>query len=74
MIRSSFSRTCVHQVRAFSSRALTATPTPMYAPTLVATRDDEGGPGGRSSNADLKVAVFGANGFLGRHVAHFLGT
>lgn len=37
-------------------------------------RDDEAGPGGRASNAGVKVAVFGAGGFLGRYVCCDLGT
>jgi len=37
-------------------------------------RDSETGPGGRGSDAGLKVAVFGASGFLGRYVCSHLGT
>jgi len=37
-------------------------------------REDEAGPGGRASNAGVKVAVFGAGGFLGRYVCCDLGT
>jgi len=36
-------------------------------------RPDAAGPGGRSSNAGIKVAVFGAGGFLGRYVCSNLG-
>lgn len=45
----------------------------IYAPTLTERRAGEAGPGGRQSEAGLRVAVFGANGFLGRHVCHELG-
>lgn len=37
-------------------------------------RVNETGPGGRGSDAGLKVAVFGASGFLGRYVCCHLGT
>ena len=42
-------------------------------PTLTERRPGEGGPGGRQSEAGLRVAVFGASGFLGKHVCHELG-
>jgi len=35
---------------------------------VIEKRDTEAGPGGRNSNAGVKVAVFGATGFLGRYV------
>lgn len=44
-----------------------------YSPTLVEKRVGEAGPGGRSSEAALKVAVFGASGFLGNAVCAELG-
>ena len=33
----------------------------------------EEGAGGRSSVAGVKVAIFGATGFLGKHLCHQLG-
>jgi hypothetical protein len=47
---------------------------PIYVPTLTERRIGEAGTGGRQSEAGLRVAVFGANGFLGRHFCHELGT
>lgn len=46
----------------------------VYAPTLTERRPGEAGPGGRSSEAALKVALFGASGFLGKYVSAELGT
>ena len=43
-------------------------------PRVPERRFDEVGYGGRSSNAGVKVAVFGASGFLGRYVCCELGT
>ena len=43
-------------------------------PRIVDRRNNELGPGGRGSDAGLKVAVFGASGFLGRNVCCHLGT
>jgi hypothetical protein len=57
----------LRSARAFSS-------SPYYVPTLTERRPGEGGTGGRQSEAGLRVAVFGANGFLGKHVCHELGT
>ena len=48
--------------------------TSVYSPTTVEARPDEAGTGGRSSEAGLKVAVFGASGFLGNYVCGELGT
>lgn len=45
-----------------------------YIPRVTERRNGEAGPGGRSSNAGVKVAVFGAGGFLGRYVCSHLGT
>ena len=45
-----------------------------YAPTLVSRRVGEAGTGGRSSEQDLKVAVFGASGVLGGYLCAELGT
>jgi len=43
-------------------------------PRILDRRNDEIGPGGRGSDAGLKVAVFGASGMLGRYVCTHLGT
>lgn len=45
-----------------------------YKPTLVNRRDEEIGLGGRGSDAGLKVAIFGASGFLGPYVCTELGS
>lgn len=60
---SAFRRAAVQQ-RAFST----------VLPRVTAKRPTEAGPGGRSSNAGVKVAIFGASGFLGRYVCFDLGT
>lgn len=44
-----------------------------YSPTLTERRPGEAGTGSRSSEAGLKVAVFGASGFLGNYVCSELG-
>ena len=44
-----------------------------YKPTLQNRRSGEWGIGGRGSEAGLKVAVFGASGFLGSYVCAELG-
>jgi hypothetical protein len=44
-----------------------------YMPTMVEKREGEKGVGGRSSEAGLKVAVFGGSGFLGHYVCGELG-
>lgn len=54
------------------SRALSSS-TPVV-PRILDRRDGETGPGGRGSDAGIKVAVFGASGFLGRYVCSHLGT
>jgi len=43
-------------------------------PRVTERRENEAGPGGRSSNAGVTVAVFGASGFLGRYVCANCGT
>ena len=43
-------------------------------PRVTERRAGEGGPGGRNSNAGVKVAIFGASSFLGRYVCGYLGT
>lgn len=55
-----------------SCRALSSKDTP-YKATEVARRDDEMGRGGKGSEAGLKVALFGASGFLGGYVCTELG-
>lgn len=67
-----------------STRAFTSTnstPAPpgddkpdLFMPRITERRLNEGGPGGRQSNGDLRVAIFGATGFLGKHLCHQLGT
>lgn len=44
-----------------------------YVGRVPQRRDNEAGPGGRASDADVKVAIFGAGGFLGRYVCCQLG-
>jgi hypothetical protein len=56
--------------RGRSSRCLSS----FYSPTLTEKRVGEGGPGGRNSEASMKVCLFGASGFLGEHVCSELGT
>ena len=46
----------------------------LQLPRITERRATEAGPGGRASDAGLKVAVFGASGFLGRYVCSELGT
>lgn len=54
----------------FASTTATSEP---FLPRVTDRRLDEGGPGGRSSIAGVKVAIFGATGFLGKHVCNQLG-
>jgi hypothetical protein len=54
----------------FSRRALSS----VYSPTLVEARIGEAGTGGRSSVSGVKVALFGASGFLGTYVCGELGA
>ena len=42
-------------------------------PHIIERRLNEVGRGGRASDAGIKVAVFGATGFLGRYVCSGLG-
>ena len=51
-----------------------STNTKPVVPRIVDRNPNETGPGGRGSDAGLKVAVFGASGFLGRYVCCHLGT
>lgn len=52
-------------IRCFSSQ--------FYSPTLTEKREGEAGRGGRASEASVKVALFGASGFLGKYVSAELG-
>mmetsp|Transcript_29806 Transcript_29806/g.88478 ORF Transcript_29806/g.88478 Transcript_29806/m.88478 type:complete len:147 (-) Transcript_29806:1281-1721(-) len=45
----------------------------LYTPKVPERRTGEAGPGGRASVAGVKVAIFGAGGFLGRYVCCELG-
>jgi len=45
-----------------------------YIPRVTERRDGEVGAGGRSSDAGVTVAIFGAGGFLGRYICSNLGT
>lgn len=58
---------------ASSFRGLSTKSQPLV-PRILDRREHETGPGGRGSDAGLKVAVFGASGFLGRYVCCHLGT
>lgn len=54
------------------TKSLSTTTTPVV-PRITERRANETGPGGRASDAGLKVAVFGASGMLGRYVCAHLG-
>ena len=58
--------------RSSSSSSSTGVPA-KYSPTMTEARGTEVGHGGRGSDKGLKVACFGASGFLGRYVAAELG-
>ena len=47
--------------------------TSLDLPRITERRPNETGRGGRASDAGVKVAVFGATGFLGRYVCSGLG-
>ena len=53
--------------------ACRAISTDLFLPKIPDRRLNEAGAGGRSSNAGVKVAIFGATGFLGKHVCNQLG-
>lgn len=55
-------------------RSVRSLATKPVVPRILDRRDNETGPGGRGSDAGLKVAVFGASGLLGRYVCSHLGT
>jgi hypothetical protein len=47
--------------------------TDQILPRITEKRLEEQGPGGRSSVSGQRVAIFGATGFLGKHVCNALG-
>lgn len=58
---------------AVSSMAVRALSMDAFLPRITDRRLQEQGAGGRQSNAGLKFAIFGATGFLGKHVCNQLG-
>ena len=44
-----------------------------FLPRITDRRVDEQGAGGRQSSAGTKVAIFGATGFVGKHLCNALG-
>ena len=50
-----------------------STSSSLELPRITERRPNETGRGGRASDAGVKVAVFGATGFLGRYVCSGLG-
>ena len=62
-----------------SSRSTVAVTTAPFSsssadlPRITERRPNESGRGGRASDAGIKVALFGATGFLGRYVSSGLG-
>jgi NADH dehydrogenase (ubiquinone) 1 alpha subcomplex subunit 9 len=65
------SSTKLNATKTFSRSLSSSKP---VVPRITERRVDETGPGGRASDAGLKVAVFGASGMLGRYVCTHLGT
>lgn len=57
---------------AIATRAFASSNEP-FLPRITERRVNEAGAGGRSTNAGVKVAIFGATGFLGKHVCFQLG-
>lgn len=64
----------LHRTVNFQGGARRAFSTDLFLPRITDRRLNEAGPGGRSTNAGVKVAIFGATGFLGKHVCNQLGT
>ena len=68
----------VHQVGGagggIARRAFATTNDEPFLPRITERRLNEQGAGGRSTNAGVKVAIFGATGFLGKHICFQLGT
>ena len=60
--------------RSYTNTAHNKDNEPYYSPLLSEKRPDQFGRGGRASKAGVKVAVFGATGFLGEHFCAHLGT
>lgn len=58
---------------ASSSSSSSSFSTTTDLPRITERRPDESGRGGRASDAGVKVALFGATGFLGRYVSSGLG-
>ena len=56
-----------------SSRGFSSSSGSLELPRITERRPNETGRGGRASDAGVKVAVFGATGFLGRYVCSGLG-
>lgn len=66
--------TSLTRTQSFSSASTKENDRPdIFLPRITEKRFNEGGPGGRSSNAGIKVAIFGATGFLGKHLCYNLG-
>jgi hypothetical protein len=63
-------RTLQRTVQVTGRRCLATEP---FLPRVTDKRLDEEGAGGRSSVAGIRVAIFGATGFLGKHVCNQLG-
>ena len=59
--------------RGFSTNNNNNSSSSLNLPRITERRLNETGRGGRASDAGLKVAVFGATGFLGRYVCSGLG-
>ena len=63
-------RTLQRAAQQQSRRALSTEP---FLPKITERRVGEQGAGGRQSDAGVKVAIFGATGFLGKHLCYQLG-
>lgn len=65
--------TTAASARGFSTNNNNNSSSSLNLPRITERRLNETGRGGRASDAGLKVAVFGATGFLGRYVCSGLG-
>ena len=63
----------LHRVAQYHSRRALFSTEP-FLPKITERRVNEQGAGGRQSDAGVKVAIFGATGFLGKHLCYQLGT